>query len=343
MKNYPINLVPLAAIVFLLSMGLTIALRSIQADAGNLPQKKSSNSSEKKIANSDGSGELNDQGQLRTYKLYTPKSYNPNRPMPLVLVFHGSNGTGASIADVTRFNDLAEKKGFIVAYPDGINHNWRVKQVASSPSTPSKVDDVLFVAALIDHLKQTRNIDSRRIYATGFSKGAILTQALACNLPNQIAAFASVEGSLPVTLKDKCQPQIPVSMMMINGTNDQSVHYQGEPPNKKGKGALASIPETIDIWRKLDSCTSPAQVKQLPDPSPSDSLRDSSASRIQVKTSRYTGCNSGSEVMLAAIVDGGHFWPGGATQDPNAIQFNAKLGYNATDAIWDFFQRHTLP
>lgn len=330
MKNSPINLVPLAAIVFLLSMGLTIALRSIQADAGNLPQKKSSNSSEKKIANSDGSGELNDQGQLRTYKLYTPKSYDPNRPMPLVLVFHGSNGTGASIADVTRFNDLAEKKGFIVAYPDGINHNWRVKRVVSSPP---KVDDVSFVAALIAHLKQTKNIDSRRIYATGFSKGAILTQALACNLPNQIAAFASVEGSLPVPLKDKCQPQIPVSMMMINGTNDQSVHYQGDPPNKKG--ALASIPETIDIWRKLDSCTSSAQVKQLPDPSPSD--------RIQVKTSSYTGCSSGSEVMLAAIVDGGHFWPGGATQDPNAIKFNAKLGYNATDAIWDFFERHTLP
>ncbi len=330
MKNSPKNLVPLAAIVFLLSMGVTIALRSIQADAGNLPQKKSANSSEKKIANTDGSGELNDQGQLRTYKLYTPKSYNPDRPMPLVLVFHGSNGTGASIADVTRFNDLAEQKGFIVAYPDGIKHNWRVKQVASSAP---KVDDVLFVAALIDHLKQTRNIDSRRIYATGFSKGAILTQALACNLPNQIAAFASVEGSLPVPLKDKCQPQIPVSMMMINGTNDQSVHYQGDPSDKRG--ALASIPETVDIWRKLDSCTSPAQVKQLPDPSPSD--------RIQVKTSSYTGCSSGSEVMLASIVDGGHFWPGGATQDPNTIQFNTKLGYNATDAIWDFFERHTLP
>jgi polyhydroxybutyrate depolymerase len=60
------------------------------------------------------------QGKLRTYYLYTPKSYNQNRPMPLVLVFHGSNGTGHSIADVTRFNDLAEKKGFIVVYPDGI-------------------------------------------------------------------------------------------------------------------------------------------------------------------------------------------------------------------------------
>lgn len=330
MKITPKNLVPIAAIVFLLSIGLTIALRSVKADTANLPEKKISNSPNTNSSNSDGSGELNNQGQLRTYKLYTPKSYNPNRSMPLVLVFHGSNGTGASIADVTRFNELAEQKGFIVVYPDGIKHNWRIKQTVSSPP---KVDDVLFVAALIDHLKQTRNIDSRRIYATGFSKGAILTQALACNLPNQIAAFASVEGALPVPLKDKCQPQIPVSMMMINGTNDQSVHYQGDPLNKRG--ALASIPETIDIWRKLDSCTSSAQLKQLPDPSPSDS--------IQVKTSSYRGCSGGSEVLLTDIVEGGHFWPGGATQDPNTIKFNSKLGYKATDAIWDFFQRHTLP
>ena len=330
MKNSPKNLVSLATIALLLSLGSTVVSCSIQVDAGNLPQKTSSNSSENKITIGDSSGELYDQGQLRTYKLYTPKSYNPNRPMPLVLVFHGSNGTGASIADVTRFNDLAEQKGFIVAYPDGINHNWRVNQVAAFQA---RVDDVAFVAALITHLKQTGNIDSHRIYATGFSKGAILVQALACNLPNQIAAFASVEGSLPLSMKDKCQTQNPVSMMMINGTNDQSVHYQGDPPDKRG--ALISIPETVDIWRKRDSCTSPAQVKQLPDPNPSD--------RIQVKTSSSTGCKSGSEVTLAAIGDGGHFWPGGKTQDPNTIKFNAKLGYKATDAIWDFFERHRLP
>jgi polyhydroxybutyrate depolymerase len=281
------------------------------------------------ISPSDGSGKLSDQGQLRTYYLYTPKSYNPNRPMPLVLVFHGSNGTGHSIADVTRFNDLAEKKGFIVVYPDGINHNWRIRRGGFYP----KVDDVSFVAALIDHLKQVRNIDSRKIYATGFSKGGILTQNLACDLPNQIAAFASVAGSLPVPLESSCQPQTPVSMLMINGTNDQSVYYEGDPRDQRG--ALVSIPETIDFWRSQDKCTSPAQAQQLPDPKPRD--------RFKVNISRYSGCRAGSEVTLMAVVDGGHMWPGGASQDESVKRFNANLGFNASETIWDFFQRHTLP
>lgn len=306
---------------FLLSIVLVAACSSSHA------QQRSRG--EELISPSDDSGKLSDQGQLRTYYLYTPKSYNPNRPMPLVLVFHGSNGTGHSIADVTRFNDLAEKKGFIVVYPDGINHNWRIRRGGFFP----KVDDVSFASALIAHLKQVRNIDSRRIYATGFSKGGILTQNLACELSNQIAAFASVAGALPVPLESSCQPQTPVSMLMINGTNDQSVYYEGDPRDQRG--ALVSIPETIDFWRSQDQCTSPAQAQQLPDPKPRD--------HFKVNISRYSGCRGGSEVTLMAIVDGGHMWPGGASQDESVKQFNASLGFNASETIWNFFQRHTLP
>ena len=317
MKIYPKTLVSLAALVFLVSMSLTIALRSIQAKAGNL--------TEEKISPDDGLGKLNNQGQIRTYQLYTPSYYQPDQSMPLVLVFHGNNGTGASIAEVTRFNKLAEQKGFIVVYPDGINHNWHLKN-----SSHKKVDDFSFVATLIDKIKQIRNIDSHRIYATGFSKGAIFAQDLACELPSQFAAVASVAGSLPVRLKYTCQPKSPVSMLMINGTNDQSVHYEGDDKSKKG--ALISIPEAVELWRKIDGCTSSAQVEHLPDPSPSDYFK--------VKTSHYSGCSSGAEVMLAAIENAGHLWPGGASTDPNVNQFNNKLGFNASQTIWDFFQRH---
>ena len=310
-------------------MGLVGAFRSIQAQAEGMDsQVQAKGMTREKISVGESSGELNNQGYLRTYKIYTPSSYNGNRPMPLVMVFHGHDGTGASIADVTRFNALAEQKGFIVVYPDGIDQNWSLRGAASG-----KVDDVSFTTALIDRLQQIVNIDSRRIYATGFSKGAIFAQDLACEIPDRIAAFASVAGALPLRLQSKCQPNTAISMLMINGTNDLAVYYQGDVKTKRG--ALISVPETVNFWRSLDKCTSPAQVKQLPDPNPRD--------RIQVKTSDYSDCSAGSEVILADIVDGGHFWPGGATQDPNTKQFNAKLGYNATNAIWEFFQHHTLP
>jgi len=304
-------------LICLLSMTLVTACESLQAEETIIPKKQ--------ILASDSNGDISDQGKLRTYYIHTPKSYNPDRPMPLVLVFHGDDGTGRSIADVSRFNDLADQKGFIVVYPDAVDHKWSL-----SVNSSRKVNDVSFISALINHVKQIRNIDSHRVYATGFSRGAILTQALACKIPDQIAAFASVAGAIPVQIKSKCQSQTPVSMLMINGTNDKDVHYDGDDKGP-GKG-LVSIPDTVDLWRSHDQCPSPTQSQQPPQANPNE--------HFKVKTSQYSGCIGGSEVVQLSVVDGGHFWPGGATQDPRLKQVNDQLGFNASQTIWDFFQRH---
>ncbi|SRR5579883_405335 len=322
-------------LVSILSLTLVTACESIQAEELNVPKAQMTNGdsygkpsaqAKEQITLGDSYGKLTDQGQSRTYYLYTPKSYNPDQPMPLVLVFHGDEGSGRSIADVTRFNDLAEKNGFIVVYPDAINHTWSFK---AKPN--KKVDDVLFVNALINHLEQVRNIDPQRIYATGFSKGAILTQALACKLPDKITAFASVAGALSARLIQKCQPQSPVSMLMINGTNDKDVHYDGDDDLKQ-KGALVSVPQTVNFWETHNQCKSATPTQVLAQATSSDGLK--------VKTAMFSGCMGGAEVVQLSVVDGGHFWPGGTTQDPQLKQVNNQLGFNASQAIWDFFQHH---
>lgn len=299
-------------LIFLLTVTLVTASNSIQAEERNI--------SKEQIVNGDNYGELYDQGKLRTYYFYTPKSYNPDRPMPLVLVFHGDDGSGRSISNVTRFNELADQKGFIVVYPDGIDQKWSLRGNAQG-----RVDDVLFVSALIDHLQQQINIDSHKVYATGFSRGGILTQALACKLPDKIAGFASVAGSLPARLKPNCQPQTPISMLMINGTNDHDVLYEGDDHTQRG--ALVSISDMVDFWRSHDQCTSSNESPQF--------------SKVQVKSSLYKGCSGNSEVWQLAVVNGGHFWPGGSSTDESLNKFNAKLGLNASETIWNFFQRHS--
>lgn len=293
----------------LLSVSLITACESIKA-METIPQQR--------IVYGDSSGKLEDQGISRSYYMYTPKSYNPSRPMPLVLVFHGDGGSGKSISDVSKFNEKAEQQGFIAVYPDGIHHRWHLGK-----NNPNNIDDISFVDNLISHLQQVRNIDSSRIYATGFSKGGILTQALACTLPDKFAAFASVAGSLPVSFEHQCQPQSPVSMLMINGTNDHSVLYQGDKPNQKG--ALASIPEVTDFWRYQNGCR-----------------KNDKDNNNSIQTYFYSGCNSGSEVVQLAVVNGGHIWYGGASNDESINKFNQKLGFNSTQEIWNFFERHSL-
>jgi polyhydroxybutyrate depolymerase len=283
---------------------------------------------EEHITYGDAGGKLNDQGYERTYSIYTPKSYIPSHPMPLVLVFHGDDGSGRSISDVTRFNQLAEQQGFIVVYPDGIDQKWRLKQ-----KNKKNINDIAFVDNLLNHLHQIRNIDSNKIYATGFSKGGIFTQVLACHLSDKIAAFASVAGSFPVEQQEECQPAAPVSMLMINGTNDKSVHYDGDEENEKG--ALISVPDAVDFWREQNQCPNYPATNAV-------FIPEKQSSNSKVKTYAYSNCKDGSEILHLAVVNGGHLWYGGASHDESINKFNKNLGLNSTQIIWYFFQHHSL-
>lgn len=296
----------------LLAVGLVVGCGSSYAQEKGIQPAK--------FVSGDSNGKLVDQGQLRTYYIHIPKSYNPSRPMPLLLVFHGDGGSGRSISNVTGFNTLADQKGFIVVYPDGINQKWGI-----GTNSKNHIDDVSFISNLIDHLKSQLNVDSHKVYATGFSKGGILTQALACKLNTKIAAFASVAGSLPARIQPDCQPKTPVSMLTINGTNDQEVYYQGDKQGKRG--ALISIPAMVNFWEAHDQCTSSKGTPQ--------------ANNL-LKTTEYSSCNGNSQVVQLAVVNGGHFWPGGVSTDASVNKFNAKLGLNASKTIWDFFQNHNL-
>lgn len=262
----------------------------------------------------DEMGELFNEGQQRTYYLHTPKSYKPNHPMPLVLAFHGYGSQGKDLALNTGFSDLAEQKGFIIVYPNGLERRWNV---ISSWLTGK--DDVSFVSALIDHLKQIRAIDQHRIYATGVSNGGFLVQRLACEPKTQIAAFSSVVATLPGEVQSFCHPQTPVPLMMINGTDDRKVPWSGGSPPKVSYGSILSVPDTIGFWRQHNGCTASAQTRQFPG--------------NRVESDRYLNCRSGSEVELITLKGVGHVWPRGGS-GPNQL-------ISGSQEIWSFFQRHS--
>lgn len=77
-------------------------------------------------------------------------------------------------------------------------------------------------------------------------------------------------------------------MLMINGTNDTAVNYEGD--EQTARGSLLSIPDAVSHWREQDKCISSAQIKQIPGSDKND--------RYYVKTTRYTNCRGGSEVLL---------------------------------------------
>lgn len=170
-------------------------------------------------------------GESRGYLLYVPSTWRRGRPAPLVLVFHGGGGQARGIAPHTGFSRLAEREGFIVAYPEGLNRRWNDGRAYAATH-----DDVGFVRALLDTLGRELGIDPGRVYATGISNGAMFSYRLACDLPGVLAAVAPVAGAMPADLAPGCAHTEPVSVLAFQGTADPLMPYAGGGVARRAAG-----------------------------------------------------------------------------------------------------------
>ena len=222
---------------------------------------------------------------------------------------------GKEMADKTALSKLADQAGFVVVYPDGLKKKWNVSGAAPE-------DNVQFVHALIDQMQQLRSIDPHRVYVVGLSNGGILAQKLACEAPDRIAAIATVAASLPVQFSSHCQAQKPVSLLMVNGTADSVVPWQGgtHPKVKVGRNlSIPSIPDVVNFWQQHDACPASAKIEQ---------------NSNLVKVTDSPSCQAQSEVMLVALQGAGHVWAGGG--------YGQSVFGDTTQRVWEFLQRHSL-
>src|SRR3954467_10790170 len=71
-------------------------------------------------------------GLQRSYLLHVPRKQLKEAPSALVLMFHGGGGTPAFAARDSRFSELADREGFLVAYPEGHKKSWNDGRYADS-------------------------------------------------------------------------------------------------------------------------------------------------------------------------------------------------------------------
>jgi polyhydroxybutyrate depolymerase len=274
-------------------------------------------------------------GRQREYFLHLPARAGESK-LPLVIAMHGGEGHPLRLAYQTGFDEVADRNGFAVVYPSADGRQWNDGRTTTSGFG----DDVEFIRTLIDHLVESENIDPARVYATGPSNGGAMTLRLACELPDQIAAFAPVSASFPDNFSQQCRPSQPVSIMMIHGSEDRFIRWEGgEVPHGRERGVggvVVPVPETLGFWRSQDGCRENPQVKELPDRSPSDGTR--------VEITRYEGCRGGAEVVLVRIMGGGHTWPGSRATNPQMSRLAGRVSeeMDGSAFIWDFFREHTL-
>ncbi|MGH7499482.1 MAG: extracellular catalytic domain type 1 short-chain-length polyhydroxyalkanoate depolymerase [Gemmatimonadales bacterium] len=271
-------------------------------------------------------GRLAVDGVNRTYLLYVPSTYHPSHPTSLVLVFHGAGASPRSMARHTGFSALAEREGFVVAYPAGLGRRWNDGRGYGTH------DDVAFVRALLDTLSRQLAIDPKRIYATGISNGAMFSYRLACDLPGVFAAIAPVAGAMPDALLPACAHGTPVALAAFQGTADPLVPYGGGGVARR-RGQVLSAIHSAELWAQAAECTGAPATALEPDRAPSDGMR--------VRRTEYPGCKEGRDIELYTIEGGGHTWPGGPASGPTVGRVTHDI--DATMIIWSFFSRHPKP
>ena len=258
-------------------------------------------------------------GQTRTYTLYVPSAWTPDKHYPFLLALHGLTQTGNSMMTFSDFNTYAEEYGFIVAYPDGLSNSWNVGFVPGITT-----DDVGFLSALIDTVNATYSINLNKVYATGFSNGGFMSYKLACELGNRIVAVASVAGTMTTASLTDCEPQRDIPVMHIHGTNDMVVFYNG------GFGNV-SVNQVLTHWRTANECPSTAVIENLPD-------LVAEGSTVQKQT--WGPCTDSTEVLFYKITGGGHSWPGSVGTTGSG---NTNRDISASYEIWKFVSRFQFP
>lgn len=278
----------------------------------------------------------------RNYSLYVPENRNGLSALPLVVNMHGLGSNRDEQTFLAEMNAVAQREGFMVAYPDAINNNWQNGE-----------DNVGFIGAMLDEIGSANNLDTSRVFATGLSQGGMMSYRLAAEMTNRIAAIAPVGGFFPSEVPDNSElngplfpvvPETSVPLMHIHGTADLVVPYNGGEslaPNLPGV-IFPNMQDVLDSYSTVNECVGDPVSTDLANLNADDSSTITSISNTNCAT--YYGADGQqrtAEVLHYRVNDGGHTWPGNAGPWPPELG-TVNRDIDSSQEMWNFFKQHQL-
>ncbi|WP_437318910.1 alpha/beta hydrolase family esterase [Sorangium sp. So ce385] len=240
-------------------------------------------------------------GVTRYFLMYVPENYDPSKPLPLVFGIHGLNMNNVWAAhDGSGFQLIQETDDqALLIYPQGLPANGR----STPPSTQSqwgdadsnwggpppnanraRLDaDLAFFDAMIEHAKSNFCVDTKRVFAVGFSQGGFMTNTLGCERSSVFRGLAPVAGWGPNGSQPNCSDASAAhALIQTQGDTDGTV-----------TPALGQ--STRDFWRGRNGCEATSM--------PSATFGNGCV--------EYQGCNEGLPLVYCTH-PGGHSVPSGA-------------------------------
>jgi len=271
---------------------------------------------------------INVSGVDRTYRLYVPAAVRT--PGAVVIALHGNMGTAERLEKSMAWGKVAEREGFAVVYPQGIDNAWNDGRPAyrklNKRARPG--DDVPFLNALADKLIADKIAQPGRIYLMGVSNGGFMAMRMACEASAKFAGFAPVIASAPVEYETGCRWPDAFPILVMGGTADTFIQWQGN----SALGILP-LPKLAGLVAAANGCNA-FVTDTLPDFVPDDGST--------VTATSWRGCKTGGAVSLYAVMGGGHL-PPAKEAERSSFLVRKMLGsqnhdIDAAETIWAFFK-----
>lgn len=269
----------------------------------------------------------NSAGQ-RQYKLYVPAVYN-SEPLPLIVMLHGCTQNADDFAAGTRMNEMAERHGFIVVYPNqsqAANHSgcWNWFKPADQQRDQGEPS---LIAGITREVMARYRVDPARVYVAGLSAGGAMADIMLKTSPDLYAAacvhsglpcgsakdlpsaLAAMKGGKVHRHRSSVEPRRP--LIVFHGDADTTVHPSNATALVAGFGAGAT------------TLSPPSQAA-------------GTASGHRGYTVQRLVAANGVEAEYWSIHGAGHAWAGGSQRGT----YTDPSGPDATAEMLRFFLAH---
>lgn len=292
----------------------------------------------------------NSSGSLE-YKLWISSGYQKGKSVPLLLMLHGCTQKAEDLAAVSGMNDLADRNNFLVAYPEQAAAanplrcwNW------FDPKHQSRdVGEPSLIAAVVQDVRATYSIDSKRVYAVGISAGGAMAVVMVAAYPETFAGLGVIAG---IEYQAATSVQAGLAAMKQGGPDPNQQGLAAFEAIQKGLGGSKKRIPVIAFQGMKDPYVNPLNTEQLitqwvqtndylDDGKDNDSVSIQSPKETKGSVpngysfTKYSYYDGGKRLLIEKwlVEDLGHAWPG----SPVANQFADSKGPNASAEMWRFF------
>jgi polyhydroxybutyrate depolymerase len=284
-------------------------------------------------------------GRSRSYIVHMPRGASPDRGRPVILAFHGGGGEAEGFKRYAGLDAIADREGVVVVYPYGSGPlrrrllTWNAGDCCGYAMN-QRVDDVSFAMAVLDDVARRVNVDTRRIYATGHSNGAMMSYRLGAERADRIVAIAPVAGSHDL---DRFAPSRAVAVLDIHSVDDPRALYNGGTgppfPGTNVRSSHRPVEESIGRWRVHNGCSAqPRTVETRKGTAPSGGASQTATLLA------WDGCVQGGVVEHWKLTGVGHGWPGNARAELREGLIGPPTTLVvAAEEIWKFFSKTQRP